>query len=409
VPEPVFHHTLPNGLTLLAEPMPHVRSATFYALTPAGCAYDPPGKDGLAGIVTELMTRGAGGRDSEAFALALDNLGVDRGESVGLLNTWYYGGTLARSLPAAAELFADLLLRPELPADDLEAAQELALQDLQALDDAPQDRVMLELRKKYYPAPLSADGRGTEAGITSITMDDVHDHYRKYYRPNGTIISVAGNIDWPGLKAQVERLFGGWAAGPEIQAAVRPHKPASAHFEKETSQTQIAAAFRSVPMADPHFYAARGAVSVLSGGMSSRLFTEVREKRGLCYSVFATHDALKDRGAVFAYAGTRNDRAAETLDVMLSEMKKLREGVTDDELERVKAGLKTSLIMQGESTSARAGSIARDWFHLGRVRPFDELRAAIEKLTSHDIAQYLEQYPLTEPVVVTLGPAPLAS
>jgi predicted Zn-dependent peptidase len=407
VAEAVYHHTFPNGLTLLAERMDHVRSATLYFLVPAGCAYDPPDQAGLGAVLAEMMTRGAGERDSEQLSLALDNLGVDRGESVGLLNMWFYGSTLARNLPTVLDLYADIIRRPRLPEEDLPAAQALALQDIQGLEDSPQDKVMVELRKRYYPAPLNRDKNGTAAGVQAVTPQSLRAQYQRLFRPNGAILAVAGNIDWPQLRDQAERNFADWPRGDDLTLPIGPHAPTSDHVAKETQQTQIAMAFPSVTMTSADYFAARGAVGVLSSGMSSRLFTEVREKRGLCYSVYATHETLKDRGSVLAYAGTRADRAQETLDVMLGEFRRLREGIEHDELDRVKAGLKTALIMQQESTAARAGSIARDWYYLGRIRTFDEIQEAIDRLSTRAILDHLDRYPFVEPTVVTLGPSPL--
>ena len=191
--------------------------------------------------------------------------------------------------------------------------------------------------------------------------------FRQRVRPNGAILSVAGNIEWEPLKAQVEGLFSGWEPGGSAEIVPEPHQPTSGHIEKDTQQTQIALAFPSVPVTDPDYYSARAAVSVLSGGMSSRLFTEVREKRGLCYSVYAFHETFKSRGTLFAYAGTRAERAQETLDVTLAELKRLKDGIEGDEIDRVKAGLKSSLIMQEESTGAGGGH--RDRLVLPRPRP----------------------------------------
>ena len=407
VGQQVYQHTLPNGLVLLAERMDHVRSAAINFLVPAGSAFDPPGKFGIASVLAELITRGAGDRDSRELALALDNLGVDRDESVGAVNMRFWGSTLARNVPAALDIYADIVLRPHLPEDELEPVQALALQDIQSLEDAPQSKVMVELRRRYYPPPLNKDRRGTAEDIEALTIDAVKAQHRKFVRPNGAILSVAGNIEWEPLKAQVERLFGAWEPGAPIEATPEPHKPTSEHITKDTQQTQIALAFPSVPVTDPDYYNARAAASVLSGGMSSRLFTEVREKRGLCYSVYAFHETFKTQGTMLAYAGTRAERAQETLDVTLAELKRLKDGIEADEIDRVKAGLKSSLIMQEESTGARAGAIATDWYYLGRVRPFDEIQAIIDGLTPAQIVGYLEKYPVRDVTLVTLGPAPL--
>jgi predicted Zn-dependent peptidase len=180
-----------------------------------------------------------------------------------------------------------------------------------------------------------------------------------------------------------------------------------AHLSKETQQTQIAIAFPSVPIGHPEYYAALGAVNVLSGGMSARLFTEVREKRGLCYAVWATYTTFKDRASVLCYAGTTNDRAQETLDVTLGELQRLQEGISKDEVERVQAGLKSSLIMQEESTSARAGTLASDWYYLGRVRTVEEIQAAVNGLTPRKILNHLRRHPPQDFTIVTLGPKPL--
>ncbi|QJW99661.1 Mitochondrial processing peptidase-like protein [Frigoriglobus tundricola] len=403
----VYQHTLSNGLVLLAERMDHVRSAAINFLVPAGSAFDPPGQLGVASVLAEMITRGAGERDSRDLSLALDNLGVDRDESVGAVNMRFWGSTLARNVPAALDIYADIVLRPHLPDAELEPVQALALQDIQSLEDSPQTKVMVELRRRYYPAPINKDRRGVAEDIEALTIDAVRVHFRRFVRPNGAILSVAGNIEWEPLKAQVERLFARWEPGSGAEVRPEPHTAASAHIHKDTQQTQIALAFPSVPVTDPDYYNARAAASVLSGGMSSRLFTEVREKRGLCYSVYAFHETFKTQGTMLAYAGTRAERAQETLDVTLAELKRLKDGIEADEIDRVKAGLKSSLIMQEESTGARAGAIATDWYYLERVRSFDEIQAIIDGLTPDSVLGYLNRCPVRDVTLVTLGPAPL--
>src|SRR5262249_2858138 len=215
--------------------------------------------------------------------------------------------------------------------------------------------------KRHYPAPLSNDRRGTRAGIESITLDAVRAFHQRRFGPRGTILSVAGNIDWEPLRRQVERLLGDWQGAPDTSLQLTPPSGRVTHLAKETTQTQIGIAYPSVPIGHPEYYAALGAVNILSGGMSARLFTEVREKRGLCYAVSASYATFKDRASVLCYAGTTNERAQQTLDVTLGELLRLKDGIEPEEVERVQAGLKSSLIMQEESTSARAGSLASDW------------------------------------------------
>jgi predicted Zn-dependent peptidase len=409
VPQEVYHHTFANGLTLLAERMEHVRSAAMNFLVPAGCAYDPPDQLGVAAVLADLITRGAGPRGSRELTLALDNLGLDRGERVGVLHTRFWGATVATNLPAALEVYADILRRPHLPADEMEAVRALAVQDLRGLEDEPRSRMFVELYKHQYPVPLSNDHRGTAEAIEGLTAEKLRRHYVRHFGPRGTILAVAGNVEWRPLVEQVERLFGPWEGGSGGGFTCGPTPPKRAHVPKEkVEQTQIGIAYPSVPIGDPDYYAALGAVGVLSSsGMSSRLFTEIREKRGLCYSVGASYSTFKDRASVIGYAGTTNERAQETLDLLLHEVRRLPEGVEREEVERVQVGLKASLIMQQESTTSRALSLASDWYFLGRVRTFDEIQAAIDALTPESIVAHLRRCPPRDFAVVTLGPKPL--
>jgi predicted Zn-dependent peptidase len=407
VTQAVFHHTFPNGLTLLAERMEHVRSAALNFLVPAGCVYDPPRQPGVASILAEMITRGAGQRDSRELALALDNLGLDRDEGVGSMHVRFWGATLAQNLPAALDIYADILRRPHLPEEEIDHVRALALQELQALEDEPKAKVMVELRRRHFPPPLGNDRRGTRESLERTNGAMVRQQYRRTFGPHGTILSVAGNIEWKPLKDQVERLFGDWTGNEIPSFHVGKNPPGRGHLAKDTMQTQIAIAYPSVPFGHPDYYAAQGAVHVLSGGMSARLFTEVREKRGLCYAVWASYLTFKDRACILCYAGTTNERAQETLEVTLEEVLRLKEGITRDEIDRLQAGLKSSLIMQEESTSARAGALASDWYYLGRVRSLEEIQAAVNGLTPKKIVAHLNRYPPRDFTIVTLGPKPL--
>jgi predicted Zn-dependent peptidase len=406
----VYQHTLPNGLTLLAERMEHVRSAAFNFLVPAGCAFDPPEQLGMGTILSDLLTRGAGSRDSRELTFALDNLGLDRGEGVGLMHMHLWGATVARNLSASLDIYADILRRPHLPDEELSAVQALAHQDLRSLEDEPRSKVSWALRKQLYPTPLSNDRRGTAEGIDALTSDAVRQHHQKWFRPAGAILSVAGNIEWQPLREQIERLFGDWQGAADRTLRYGTQPPRRAHVAKELEQTHITAAYPSVPIGHPDYYTALGAVYVLSspGGMSSRLFTEIREKRGLCYSVSAGHDTLKDRASVIAYAGTTNERAQETLDVLLAELHRLQEGIEVEEVERIQAGIKSGLIMQQESTRARASFLASDWYYLGRVRSQQEIQSAIDGLTPALILDHVRRCPPRDFVFVTLGPKALS-
>jgi predicted Zn-dependent peptidase len=387
--------------------MEHVRSAAMYFLVPAGCAFDPPEHPGLASLLADMSTRGAGDLDSRELTLALDNLGLDRSESVGLMHTRYWGTTLARNLPAALRLYASILRQPHLPEDELEPCQALAIQDINGLEDEPASRVMVELRRHLYPSPLSNDHRGTLEGVQSLTIERLRSHHQHNFHPAGTILSIAGNIDWPALRDLVGELFGDWHGSQVSALNLGPLPSKRAHLEKQLEQTHIAVAYPSVPVGHPDYYLALGAVNILSGGMGARLFTEIREKEGLCYSVSASFQPMKDRGSVVAYAASLNHQAQRTLDKLLEELTRLPRGIEEEELARVRVGLKSSLIMQQESTSSRATSLASDWYNLGRLRTFDEIQAAIEGLSVPQLLAHLQRFPPQEFSIVTLGPSPL--
>jgi len=404
----IHRQTYPNGLVLLAETMPGVQSAAFSMLLPAGAAYDPAGREGAATMLSEWVTRGAGDRDSFELLSALDNLGVSHGESAQTLHTSLAAATLGRNLVPALEIFADVVLRPRFDDEEVEPIRALALQNLRGLEDDPASKVIYELRRRHFPDPWGRPSPGTPEGVAALTPDDLRAAHARGYRPNGAILGVAGAVDWPALRDAVGRLFGDWRPGPEPAVEERPTGPRRDHLRRETQQIQIALAYPSATAASPDYYKSRAAVGVLGGYSSARLFTEVREKRGLCYSVYATYESQRDRAAVICYAGTAADRAQETLDVTLAEVRRLAaSGVEAEELETMRAGLKSSLIMQQESSMSRSGSLASDYYYLGRVRSLDEIAAALDALTPEGVSDYAAGQALDRMTVLTLGPNPL--
>lgn len=408
MPEQQIHtQTFPNGLTLIIEPMADVQSAAFSLLIPAGSNYDPPGKEGAASLLADWITRGAGSRDSMELTNELDNLGLQRNEGVGNSHLSFTGATVAESLPAALRLYADIVQRPHLPDEQFAAAKSGVEQSLRAIEDEPRQKVMIELRKRCYEAPWGTPSEGTIEGVRALGPADVRALFERCACPRDAILGIAGHVDVPSTIELVEELFGAWKEKPAAGYATGPRGPDRDHIPHESTQTQIGIAYDSVPYSDPGYYAAWAAVSVLSGGMSARLFTEVREKRGLCYSVFASLNSLRDQGRILCYAGTTAERAQETLDVTLRELIRLKEGIAIDELDRCKARAKSSLIMQQESSSARASSIARDWYHLGRVTTLDEVRQRIEELTVPMLLDHLHAHPARDFTILTLGPRPL--
>jgi len=399
---------LDNGLVLVAEPMTRVRSAAFTMFVPAGAAFEPEGRAGAASIVAEWVTRGAGDLDSRGLLAALDDLGVSHGESAHTVHASLSAATLGANLVPALGLFADILMRPRLDDDEVEPIRALALQGLQSLEDDPASKVMVELRRRHFPDPWGRSSSGRREGLESVTADELRAFHGGAFRPNGAILGVAGALDWDELRAEVSRLFDGWEPRPEPPVVEHAAGPARDHVSQETQQTQVAVAYPAPPVGHDDYYACRAAAAILGGYASARLFTEVREKRGLCYSVYAGYEGLRDRGAVIAYAGTSNERAQETLDVTLAEIRRLAAaGVDRAELDMMRAGLKSSLVMQQESSTSRSSALASDWYYLGRVRPLEEIAAALDALTPASVGAFAASQPLDRMTLLTLGPKPL--
>lgn len=406
-PDTIDSHTLPNGLTILIQHMPSVQSAAYCLLVPAGSIYDQPGKNGTASVACDMLTRGAGDYNSRQLAIAQDSLGLQSGESVQAKHIKFSGATLKNNLPASLEILADIVLRPHLKEEQFAPAINSVKHSLLSIEDEPRQKVMIELKRRCEGLPWGKPTDGSLADLANITRDDVQQHFKTCFRPEGTILGIAGNVDSRQIIEIVSQLFGDWPRGTEPEIETSPAGPHRDHIELESTQTQIGLAYPSVSVNDPDYYTAWASVSVLSGGSSSRLFTEVREKRGLCYAVYATLGSLKDSGHVLCYAGTTVDRAQETLDVMLQVIHDLSQNISEEELNRCKAGAKSALIMQQESSSGRASRIARDWFLRNRVITLDEIHDQLNAITPERITDYLTSHPAEHLTLLTIGPSAL--
>lgn len=400
-------HVLPNGLTILVEQMSSVRSAGISLMLPGGASHERPRRNGTAALLSELMLRGAGPYDSRELSIALDNLGVQHHLSPGWFHLNFSAATVATRLPDALELIAEIVLRPRLDAEQFEMCLEGREQVLRSIEDEPKQKLMIELRRRCYTPPWNRPVDGCLEDLRSITPEDVRAHYARCCVPQGAILGIAGYVDAKAVIEQCAGLFGDWAGEqsapfPELE----PHEH-SAHIPHDSTQTHIGIAYPTVPIRHPDYYKAWASVSILSGGMSSRLFTKVREERGLCYAIGASMNSQRDQARVLCYAGTTNERAQETLDVTLQELMQFGDEITEEELQRCQARAKSSLIMQGESTMARSGSLVRDWFHLGRLTTLEEIRQHVEELTVPDVQDFAQNHSAQQFQILTIGPEAL--
>ncbi|HQY87305.1 MAG TPA: pitrilysin family protein [Tepidisphaeraceae bacterium] len=396
-----------NGLVLLVEHMPDVRSAALTILTPAGGANDPADRIGTATVLAELTLRGAGNRSSRELSEHLDQLGLQRAMSVNVFHTRYSAAGVADKVLAGLSSYADILRRPNLEESEFVPARELSMQSLSALDDDPRSQAMIELRKQHWPDPLGRNPMGQLDTLEALNVDTVRSEHARRFVPEGTIISIAGFVDVKEVESRVTELFADWKGRAPVTRIGPTPKPTLINDEKPAEQMHITIAWPSVPESDPSYYAARLACELLGGASSSRLFTEVREKRGLCYSVGVSYASLKDRASLLGYAGTTVDRAQQTLDQFIHEVRRLAEGIEGGELHRARVGLKSATIMSAESTGARAAMNAGDYYIFGRARSISEVAKALDSVTLPQINEFVRAQKPSDFTIVNIGPRSL--
>lgn len=397
--------TLDNGLTVVYEAMPWLPSVSATLVLPFGSANDPEGQEGTATVLHEWLQRGAGDLDSRALSDALEDLGVRRAGGAARESASLNLSFLASELEAVMPLLASMVMEPRLDDAEFEPSRELALQELESLDDSPAQRLFEELLAAFVASPQGRSPLGTAEGLAALTADSVRAAAATALRPGGAVLALAGGADWDRVLDAARAAFGAWEGeGPSVPS-VEVARPGRRHVLAESAQVQIGLAFPGPPPGTPQAYVHNVALNVLSGSSGSRLFTEVREKRGLVYSVSAFYRSLRGFGYTIGYAGTTPERADETLEVFLGELERLAQGVTPEELDRAKVGMLSALVMQGESSAATAGRLASDVFNLGRARTLEEITSRVQAVTLAEVNEYVDSNRVPEPTIVTLGPA----
>jgi len=397
-------HILKNGMVLLGEPMEAVESVAFGFTLPGGAARLPDGCCGAGSVIIDWIFRGAGDRNSRKLGDALDGLGLHRASSVGSSHIGVGAALENENLSQALDLYADIILEPHLKEDQFELAKQLAIDGVYALDDDPRQKVMLKLREKFYPSPLGRSTLGNIDELTALTAKSTKAIIKDKFNLSETIFAVAGKYDFDAVARQMENLFETGKKKPLEPVTFGAKGGEYTHLNNEGAQVHIGLMTETIKPTDEDYYNAMVAVSVLSGGMSARLFTEVREKRGLCYAIGARYNGLKDAAGIMCYAGTTPENGQETLDVIIGEFNRLSEGISEEEIQRAKVGLKSSLIMQSESSSSRAGGIAGDYYMFGRVRSLDEIKSKVEATSVDSVLGFLRNNKIKDFTVVTIGP-----
>jgi len=315
---------------------------------------------------------------------------------------------LGDKVPAALDLLADVVRFPSFPGEAIDNVRALLLQELRQREDQPAQKAFDTVRQRFFAgSPLGNDVLGAEETIGAMDREDLVSYWRDRYTANNMMISIAGRFDWDALVEQLERVTASWPTGRGRMVMHEPQPQAGVSaIQRELAQENIGFAFPAVPYSDPHYFAAALFSQALGGSSNSRLFREVREKRGLAYAVQTRFDGLEKAGLVRIYVGTSAEQAHESVEVILEELHKVeRAGITEEELRLSKTRLKSQLVMRSESTYARMMANARSWWFEHKLHSLHEVRDEIDRVTVEEILNLVQSLNITANLAaVGLGP-----
>ena len=408
LPPNYFYHQLPNGIEMVGQYMPSLNSITFGFQLDAAIIHEPEDKQGLAHLFEYMLFQGTKQKDARALNEAFESLGVRKGASTGWETARVMAQLVNNKFDATLPLMQEILLTPTFPREDLEQMRSIVLQEIRRRDDEPMSRIFDLARANFYRGTaLARSALGTSESVQSVQRQDLRDFWRSRYQPNDVLFAIAGKFDWDHVVEQVQALFGDWSGQAPASPEQRPTPTANIALEhQEGKQEHLGLMFPFPHYTDPDYYAAMVISEVLGGNMASRLFVEVREKRGLVYGVSAGLSGNKHVGAMRVYAGTTPEQAHECLEVIVNELRKLeQEGITVDELARAKVQLKSENVMRGEGSGSRMGALAHSWWYERKLRTIQEVKEAIDAVSEEQVLGVLRRFsPLDPLTVAAIGP-----
>jgi predicted Zn-dependent peptidase len=408
LPPNYFYHQMPNGIEIIGQYMPSLSSITFGLQLDAAVVHEPEDKEGLAHLFEYMLFQGTKQKDARALNEAFETLGARKGASTGLETAQVWAQIVHNRFDRTLDLVHELLLTPTFPRDELEQMRNIILQEIRRRDDEPMSRIFELARANFYRG--TSLGRlmlGTNESVRSLQRKDLQEFWRARYQPNNVLFSIAGKFDWDHVVEKMQTLFGNWEGQADVSAKQEPHPENTVVLEhQEGKQEHIGMMFPFPNYTDPDYYAAMVISEVLGGNMASRLFVEVREKRGLVYGVSASMGGNKHLGAMRIYAGTTPEQGRECLEVIVNELHKLeQDGITSDELERAKVQLKSENVMRSEGSGARMGAIARSWWYERKIRTVQDVKEGIDSVTQEQVLNVLRRFsPLQPLTVAAIGP-----
>ena len=389
----IEREALPNGLVLVAEHMPHMRSVAIGIWVRAGSRGEPSELNGIAHFIEHMVFKGTSRRSAEQIAREMDSVGglLDAFTSKEMVS--FNAKVLDENLPIAFDVLSDLVLGPVFADEDIGKEKQVILEEIRMEDDNPESLAHEMLTQSFWRGhPLGAPILGTRATVRRFTRASVVSCFQRWYTPANTVITAAGNVHLESLMKLVGKSFAALKSKPRTSPNNRrtplTHARLITRNKPALEQAHITLAVPSYPLAHPRRYAASVLNNILGGSMSSRLFQNIRERQGLAYAVFSELNPYSDAGMLSVYAGTSRSTTERVLRSIAGEFQRLKkELVAPEELRRAKDQLKGSLVLSLESPGARMSNLARQEIYFGRFFSVEELHASIEAVTAEDVQQ----------------------
>jgi len=397
---------LPNGLTVVTDPMPGLESVALGVWVRCGARHETRPLMGVSHMLEHMAFKGTTRRSARAIAEEIEAVGGYMNAYTSREQTAFHLRMLKEDVALGADILADILSHPAFDEGELERERGVVLQELGQARDTPDDIIFDHLQSVVYPdSAMGWPILGEDKTVSAFTRDDLKNYMGANYRAGGMVFISSGAVDHAAMVKLVEEKFGDLKTG---EAPVS-HKPAYGGGElrltEDLEQVHVTYAFPGVASADPDIFAAQVYVTALGGGMSSRLFQEAREKRGLCYSIYAFAHPFSDGGFIGVYAGTGENEASEISAVVAGEMAALAAKPTPEEVSRAKAQLKSGLLMGLERPSNRTEQIAGQLLAYGRVLPVEELIAKLDAVDVSAVQRFGERVMNAgKPSLAALGP-----
>jgi predicted Zn-dependent peptidase len=395
--EGVRQTTLPSGVRVVTEAMPDVRSVSIGCWIGVGSRDEREPVAGASHFLEHLLFKGTKRRTAIDIAEALDEVGGDLNAFTSKEYTCFYARCLDRDVPRAVDVLGDIITSATIRSADVDAEREVVLEEIKMHLDAPDDLVHSVFSEALFGAhPLAREVLGSEASITGMTRDQVYRYYKRHYVPENLSVVAAGNLDHDTLVEEVAAALDGLepAGRPTVRrsAPTELALPAAVLRDRPTEQSHVVLGGRGLHRGDDRRFAASVLNQALGGGMASRLFQEVRERRGLAYSVYSYQGMHNDTGEFAVYAGTAPGKVRTVLDVLRTELDKARrDGLTDSELQRAKGYLGGSMLLALEDTGSRMGRLGKSVATGVELLTLDDVLAAVEAVTHDDIAAVAEE------------------